>query len=79
MSIYADQLKQRHLLDDDRADIAAALTALIWLWDDLYLVAHKLTINEMDRISDNLRTVQGAVLVAHKHLSEPKGESCSNS
>ena len=70
MTIYADQLKQRHMLDDDRADIAAALNALIWLWDDLYLVAHKLTIAEMDRISEELRVIQAAVLVAHKHLSE---------
>jgi len=66
----ADCLKQRHMLDDDRADIAAALTALTYLWDDLYHIAHKLTVAEMDRITDNLRAVQAAVLVAHKHLRE---------
>ena len=62
--------KQRALVDDDRADVAAALTAFIWLWDDIYNVAGRLRVAELDRISDNLRTIQQAVMVAHKHLQE---------
>lgn len=67
--------KQQALLDDDRADVAAALQALCRLWDQIYTIAHRFTVAELDRMSDDLRVIQGAVLVAHKHLQnrEPKG------
>jgi len=71
MNYHAANSKQRNILDDDRADVARAMTAINWFWNDLFEhLAKKLTIAEVDRLSGWMRDIQPAVFVAHKLLDE---------
>ena len=58
MNYHAANSKQRNILDDDRADVANALTALNWFWHDLYFhIAKKLTYAEVDRLRGYIRDI----------------------